>query len=88
MGSEGSKDSDMESRKSGGMKTSFEKSGRGGQIVKSATGRDDSSFPINDQEARVGRKMGGGLDNLSHSLTGASAVQGVRGKTSGEKDTR
>lgn len=50
---------------------------RSGQKIVTGTGRDDSSYKVNDREAREGKKMGGGVSNLSHSLTGASAVQGV-----------
>jgi hypothetical protein len=62
------------------MKTSYDKSGVRGQTVKCATGRDDSSYKVNDREAREGREMKGGKDNLSHSLSGASAVQNAKGK--------
>jgi hypothetical protein len=46
-----------------------------GQKISRPFGRDDSSFPVNDKEAKNGKDMGGGTTNLSHSLTGASAVQ-------------
>lgn len=62
------------------MKTSFKESGVRGQTVHVATGKDDSSYPVNDAEARNGKAMGGGVDNIAHSLTGASAVQHVKGK--------
>jgi hypothetical protein len=45
---------------------------RGTKIV-SATGRDNSDF---DVKKGLGGKMGGSITNLSHSLSGASAVQG------------
>lgn len=50
-----------------------------GQVVKTATGRDDSSYPLNDKESRMGKEMGGGMNDVSHSLSGASAVQHVKG---------
>jgi hypothetical protein len=50
---------------------------RSGQKLVTGTGRDDSSYKVNDGEARNGKKMGGGITNLSHSLSGASAVQGM-----------
>lgn len=62
------------------MKTSYEKSGVRGQKVMCATGRDDSSLKVKDGEAREGREMRGGKDNLAHSLSGASAVQHTKGK--------
>lgn len=47
-----------------------------GQVVKTATGRDDSGDAgVNDTEARDGKKMGGSKTDLSHSLSGSSAVQ-------------
>jgi hypothetical protein len=60
-------------------KTSYTESGVRGQQVKCATGRDDSSYKVDDKVAREGRSMGGGKDNLSHSLSGASAVQNAMG---------
>jgi len=51
-----------------------------GQTIKAATGRDDSSHKVNNGEAMKGRAMGGGVSNLAHSLSGASAVQTAKGK--------
>ena len=61
------------------MKNSYTKSGVRGQTVMCATGRDDSSHKVNESEAMKGREMGGGMDNLGHSLSGASAVQNAKG---------
>jgi len=61
-------------------KTSYSEGGVRGQTVKCATGRDDSSHKVDDKVAREGREMGGGMNNLSHSLSGASAVQNTKGK--------
>lgn len=46
-----------------------------GQTIGRSFGRDDSSYAVNDKQARDGKKMGGSATNLSHSLSGASAVQ-------------
>lgn len=62
------------------MSKSEQSKGARGQIIKTAHGRDDSSYKVNDKEARDGKSMGGGVDNLAHSLSGASAVQHVKGK--------
>lgn len=53
-----------------------------GQVVIRSTGRDDSSYDANEagDDDFKGRKMGGSVTNLDHSLTGASAVQHVKGK--------
>lgn len=53
--------------------------GARGQTIKTATGRDDSSYPLNDKESRQGKEMGGSMTDVSHSLSGASAVQHVKG---------
>lgn len=61
--------------------TNVEKTkGMRGQTIVRSFGRDDSSFEdgINDAESRNG-KAGGSPTNLSHSLTGASAVQHATG---------
>jgi len=68
------------------MKTSYDKSAARGQTIKCATGLDNSSLKVNDGEARMGREMGGGMNNLSHTLSGASAVQDTKGKSGGGKD--
>lgn len=51
------------------------KSGGRGTTIKRSFGRDNSGHNLPNTK---GGKMGGGVDNLSHSLSGASAVQ--RGK--------
>lgn len=53
-------------------------SGARGQKIVRSTGRDDSSFG-NDENFKGG-KMGGSTSNLGHSLTGAGAVQHVKGE--------
>lgn len=53
--------------------------GARGQTIKTATGRDDSSHPLNDKESRDGKAMGGSMTDISHSLSGSSAVQHVKG---------
>lgn len=60
------------------MQNSGSMKGVRGQVVKTATGRDDSSYKVNDKEARMGKEMGGSKTNLSHSLSGASAVQNAK----------
>jgi hypothetical protein len=55
-------------------------SGPRGQKIGRAFGRDDSSFKTNEKESRNGKSMGGGVNNLSHSISGASAQQHVKGK--------
>lgn len=49
--------------------------GARGSMIGRPFGPDDSSFPLNDKEARNGRKMGGSVTNVAHSLPGASANQ-------------
>lgn len=61
------------------MKNSSTMSGVRGQKVMAATGRDDSSYKVNDGQAKNGKEMGGGPSNLGHSLSGASAVQNAKG---------
>lgn len=60
-------------------KYSDSEKGMRGQTVQCATGRDDSSYKLNDKEARKGKEMGGGMSDVSHSLSGTSAVQHVKG---------
>ena len=63
------------------MSKNVEKSsGPRGQTIVRSFGRDDSSFSkgISDAESKNG-KAGGSVTNLSHSLTGASAVQHATG---------
>lgn len=43
-----------------------------GQTVVKGFGRDDSSMDVPNSK---GEEMGGGVNNLAHSLSGASAVQ-------------
>lgn len=59
--------------------TETSKAPRGQKLVETF-GKDTASMGVNENEARHGRSMGGGTDNLAHSLTGASAVQHVKGK--------
>ena len=50
-----------------------------GQTIVTSHGLDNaSSMKVNDQEARMGREMGGSTTNLSHSISGGSAVQQVK----------
>lgn len=51
--------------------TETSKADRGQKIVRSF-GRDDSGMSVPNT---TGKELGGGVDNLSHSLSGASAVQ-------------
>lgn len=46
--------------------------GARGQTVVKGFGRDDSSMDVPNSK---GKEMGGGVNNLAHSLSGASAVQ-------------
>jgi hypothetical protein len=59
------------------MKHVEKESGPRGQKVHTGFGRDDSSHKVKDAR---GGKMGGGVSNLAHSLSGASAVQNTAGK--------
>lgn len=56
--------------------------GARGQKIVRVSGRDDSSSgaPNGGKESMNGAKMGGSATNLSHSLSGASAVQHVKGE--------
>lgn len=60
-------------------------SGPRGQTVVRSFGRDDSSFTrgVSNDEAKNG-KLSGSPTDLSHSLTGASAVQHVEGRKKSE----
>lgn len=60
------------------------KSGARGQKVATSSGRDDSSYGGTGKESFVGGKMGGGVTNLAHSLSGAAAVQHVKAKGGSE----
>lgn len=55
------------------------KAARGQTIVRSY-GRDDSSMSV---PGATGQKIGGSVTNLSHSLSGSSAVQELGGKKAG-----
>lgn len=56
-------------------------SGPRGQKVVRSFGRDDSSADVGSNEMSMnGAKMGGGVSNLGHSVSGASAVQHVKGE--------
>lgn len=58
------------------MSKNVEKSkGARGQTIGRSFGRDDSSYPVDDGQAKNGKEMGGSTTNLGHSLSGASAVQ-------------
>lgn len=59
-------------------KTSETTAGGRGQKINRSFGRDDSSMPLNDAQSRNGGEMGGSTTNLSHSMTGGSAVQSVK----------
>lgn len=65
--------------KSKSSNVSMSKGARGQTVVRSF-GRDDSSYAVNDGEAKNGKAMGGSTSNLAHSLSGASAVQHAKGK--------
>lgn len=61
----------MKKMESSGGNTQTVSAARGQKIVR-GFGRDDSSMDV--PNAR-GKSMGGGTSNLSHSLSGSSAVQ-------------
>lgn len=61
-----------------GNQITTSKASRGQKIVQSHGLDNASSMKLDDQEARMGKEMGGSTTNLSHSLTGASAVQQVK----------
>jgi hypothetical protein len=60
----------MKNSNSGG--TVQKSKGARGQTVVTSYGRDNSSMEVPNAK---GKDMGGGITNLSHSLSGASAVQ-------------
>lgn len=60
----------MKNSDSGG--TVQKSKGARGQTVVTSHGRDNSSMDVPNG---MGKSMGGGISNLSHSLSGASAVQ-------------
>ena len=46
-----------------------------GQTIRTESSPDKSSYPNDKREALMGRKMGGGPTDVSHSLTGAGQVE-------------
>ena len=59
--------------------TNTESAPRGHKIM-TAHGVDTASgMKLNDEEAKFGKEMGGSVTNLGHSLSGASAVQTLKG---------
>lgn len=60
------------------MKTVTSEAVARGQKIVTSFGRDNSSHQLPDT---MGGKMGGSPTNISHSLSGASAVQRQSGKT-------
>lgn len=47
-----------------------------GQTIRTETGPDRSSHKLGGEESLMGRKMGGGIDNLSHSISGGKSTAG------------
>jgi hypothetical protein len=45
-----------------------------GQTLITETGPDRSSHRLNERKSIIGKKMGGGVDNLAHSLSASSAT--------------
>ena len=60
-----------------------EEKGKNGQIIRTESGPDRSTYKMPGDESVMGRKMGGGIDNLDHSISGAKSQVHVHKNATG-----
>ncbi len=65
------------------MKSCHKEKAARGQVIRTDTGVDHSSHKVDHNEALMGRKMGGGYKDVSHSLGNAGEVKTYNDVTGG-----